>query len=185
MWSSMQLHESIPTPLITGNELLCNVYYQDINYRVDDIFITETAVPRNPRQVLSQIGQKRKINLVMTGTVLNSVKVKETIINRQAKIGTEYDLRGDTVNFTFFNIRVNRNPDTELYIDNNCLFYRYFKMICVNKGLMDMDDERNISLPYDELRNICKGSIETLCKYRTMDGAVWRFKEKKGDTNGN
>lgn len=180
----MQFYDSIPKPLMTGSELLGNVMYDEIRYRVDDIFLTETAVPYKPRQVVTKIGQKRKINLVMTGTILNNLKIKERVINSAVSDShKQYNLRGETVNFTFFDIRINRNPDAELYIDNNSTFYHYFRIMCVNKGLMDIDDFRNISLPYDELKDICRGTTETLAQYRVMGGLEWRFKYK-GDNNG-
>ena len=179
----MKLYDSIPRPLLSGNDVLSNVMYDDIDYRINDVFITETAVPHRPRQVISEIGQKRKVNLVMTGTIMNHVKISESIItNRNPQ--ESYDLHGETINFTFFDIRIKRNPDAELYIDNNCLFYNYFRMVCVNQGLMNINDFSNISVTYDELRELCKGKIETFSQYRYLDGLKWEFKYKKGDNDG-
>ena len=181
----MKLYDGIPHPILAGNDLLSNVRYDDIVYRIDDIFITEPATPYKERQVISKIGQKRKVNLVMTGTVMNHVNISEYTITNQNP-NEKYDMYGETVNFTFFNIRVTRNPNAELYIDNNCLFYGYFKMICVNQGLIDINDYSNISVTYEELREICRGSVETFKECETLTGSTWRFEhKKKGDTNGN
>ena len=124
----MKLYDSIPRPLLSGNDVLSNVMYDDIDYRINDV--------------------------------------------------------GETINFTFFDIRIKRNPDAELYIDNNCLFYNYFRMVCVNQGLMNINDFSNISVTYDELRELCKGKIETFSQYRYLDGLKWEFKYKKGDNDG-
>ena len=179
----MQMHPSIPRPLMAGNDLLSSIMYDSIDYKINGIFLTETAVPHNPRQVITKIGQKRKINLVMSGTIMNHVKISSSILTYEHP-QDDYDLHGETVNFTFHDIRINRNPTAELYIDNNCLFYGYFRIICVNQGLIDVDDFRNISISYDELKEICNGKTETFRKYRTLRGSEWRFECKKGDSDG-
>jgi hypothetical protein len=181
----MKLYESIPHPLMMVNDLLNHVKYENIEYRINDVFITETALPHNPRQVMSKIGQKRKVNLVMTGTIMNHVSISERILDTSIKDPhKQYDLYGETANFRFFNVRINRNPTAELYIDNNTIFYHYFRVMCVNQGLLDIDDYRNISLTYDELRDICRGTTETLAQYRIRGGYEWRFKYKGDDDDG-
>ena len=80
----MQLHPSIPRPLIAGNDLLSNIGYESIDYKINDIFITETAVPHNPRQVITKIGQKRK--KMSKPTKIQIISIKAMISRYQAYI---------------------------------------------------------------------------------------------------
>ena len=90
------------------------------------------------------------------------------------------------INFTFFNIRIKRNPAAELYIDNICGLYDFIKPILVNDGMMDLNDDSNIIMSFDELRTILSNRQETV-KVKPVDDyhGDWIIKCKKGDINGN
>ena len=182
----MKFYKGIPPALMTGVEMINSVeIYDHIDYRINDIFITEPAHPKQQKkQVITQIGQKRKVNLVMSGTVMNNVNIPKSRVSGQYSKHDKYNLKGETINFSFFGIRIKRNPTAELYLDNNCLFYdNFFKVICVNDGIIDIKDSCNVSISYEELREMCQGKIETIGTYETLTGTRWQFKYK-GDNDG-
>ena len=198
----MKFEKSVPQSNILTNRLIQALLYTDkeLKYNINDVFITGARKSgRYWKPIISEIGRKRKIDITITGTVENHCKVYDRYVydpsvngfiptdyDYMNGINQEIDLMGKVINFTFFNIRIKRNPAAELYIDNICGLYDFIKPILVNDGMMDLNDDSNIIMSFDELRTILSNRQETV-KVKPVDDyhGDWIIKCKKGDINGN
>ena len=198
----MKFEKSVPQSYILTNRLIQALLYtnNELKYSINDVFITDARrCGQYWKPIISEIGQKRKIDITITGTVTNSCKVYDRYVYDPSVneyipddydylegINQEIDLIGKVINFTFFDVRIKRNPATELYIDNITTLYNFIKPILVNDGMMDLNDDDNIIMSFDELRTILKNRQETVKVKQTSDyNGEWIIKCKKGDINGN
>lgn len=197
----MKFEKSVPQSNILTNRLIQALLYtnNELKYSINDVFITDARrCGKYWKPIISEIGQKRKIDITITGTVTNSCKVYDRYVydpNVNGYIPDDYDyldgvnqeidLRGHVINFTFFDVRIKRNPEAEIYIDNITTLYNFIKPILVNDGMMDLNDYNNIIMSFDELKTILKNRHETvMVKPRDRYNGDWIIKCNKGDNDG-
>lgn len=197
----MKFEKSVPQSSILTNRLIHPLLYsnKELKYSINDVFITNARrCGKYWKPIISEIGRKRKIDVTITGTVDNHCKVYDRYVydpnvndyvpddyDYFDEINQEIDLMGKIINFTFFDVRIKRNPDAELYIDNITGLYDFIKPILVNDGVMGFNDDDNIIIPFDELKTILCNRQETV-KVKPTDryNGKWIIKYSKGDNDG-
>ena len=144
-----------------------------------DVFITELEHGKHWKPVVSEIGEKRKVSVTISGIVENHCIFNDRYVNSSMMYyscpeyydycidddtyeSRDIDLMGETINFTFIGVRIKRNPTAQLYIDSTHSFYDFIKPILVNDGIMDIRNCNNIILSFDELQSILKDRVETV-----------------------
>ena len=197
----MKFEKSVPQSSILTNRLIHPLLYsnKELKYSINDVFTTNARrCGNNWKPIISEIGRKRKIDITITGTVNNHCMVYDRYVYDPSvdeyvpddydyldEINPEIDLMGKVINFTFFNVRIKRNPDAKLYIDNITGLYDFIKPILVNDGMMNFNDYDNIIISFDELKTILCNRQETVKVKRTdRYNGDWIIKYNKGDNDG-
>ena len=199
----VETEQSIPISQIRNLSLLTDMIntHREIDYHINNMFITETYGKNT--EVITSVGQKRKVNITVTGQIKNEYNSNDFRLLRNGKelynTGVRrFNLKNNTLNITYYNVRVRNVYDNEincymrkLYIDNTHSFYNLLRPILINKGLIDAYDNGNIKLKPDDLNNNFNGLItlkgieknynEDDCRVKHQ---AYQVKCKKGDNDG-
>lgn len=199
----VETEQSIPITQIRNRSLLTDMIntHREIDYYINNMFITETN--GNNTEVISSVGQKRKVNITVTGQIKNEYYSNDFRLLRNGNelynTGVKrFNLKNNTLNITYYNVRVRNVYDNEsnchirkLYIDNTHSFYNFLRPILINQGLIDSDNTGNIKLKPDDIKDNFNGLItlkgieknykEDTCRVKHQ---AYQVKCKKGDNDG-
>lgn len=199
----VEIEKAVPQSLIYNGSLVKDMFKNDreIKYYINNLFITEND--GNNNQVRCSIGQKEKVNITVTGQIKSDYISNDfrLLMNGNElfdKGVREFNLKNETLNITYYNVRVrsvydydDRSHIRKLYIDTTHSFYDFLRPVLVNQDLIDVHDNGNIKMkPSDILDNlngqvtlqgIEKKDYNSRCKKAYF---TYQVKCKKGDTNG-
>ena len=196
----MELVESIPISNINTQTAKWEIN-RPLNFSILDVNLTEPDYKRNP--VLTRLGQKKRINVTISGYVTEPYKINVTNIKGSHTpdlISKEIiNIKDKVLNITFYGVRVLRDREWDyninnvitvprLMIDNTHELYGFLKPIYVNNDEMTRDSEKNIYLTFQELKDYLKYSTVKIGTKSVSNGVsselYWITKYKKGDSNG-
>lgn len=200
----VETEKGVPKCLIKPNMLLKDMMDtdRDISYNIHNIFITEDDGRKN--QVISNIGQKEKVNITVTGQIASDYITDDFRVmyngNELYMNGArELNLNRNVLNLTYYNVRVrsvydydNQSHIRKIYVDTSHPFYLFLRPLLVNQELIEPDDTGNIKIKVQDLTHELNG-MQTLTGIEVPDYSrpciksyKWlTVKCKKGDNNGN
>lgn len=195
---SMELTASVPISNINTHSLKWELN-GSVKFRITDVNLTELDTNHNP--VVTRIGQKKKVNVTVSGYMTEPYYFSTSHIkgHNEDRPHKNVNIENRVLNITFFNVRVLRDKEWDdnnnkiitvpkLMVDNTHELYGFLKPIYVNDDVMSILSEKNIYLTFEELKDYLTGRIVDL--NTTNRGTVnpdmyWTVNYiKKGDNDG-
>lgn len=197
------MEKSVPECLIYNGGLVQHMFRNDreIQYYINDIFITETY--GNNTQVISSVGQKEKVNVTVTGQIKsdyisNDFRLLKNGNELYEQGVNEFNLKHKTLNITYYNVRVrtdynyrNGSHSRKLYVDTTHSFYDFLRPVLVNQELIDVHENGNITMKPNDIMNVLRGLVTLKGTEKTDYNSIskqkyvhYKVKCEKGDNDG-
>ena len=173
---------------------------REIEYQINNIFVTEKDSTGN--QVRTNVGQKETVNITVTGQIMNDYITNDFRIMKNGselfdRDYTEINLKNQTLNLTFFSVRVKSDYDYRnqshtrlLYVDTSHPFYDFLRNLLINHDFIDENETGNLKIRPVYLQRLT-GRVTMECvQKRNYDSRhirkvdTFHIKCEKGDNDG-